>query len=60
MKFALRYDGFIQITTYNTIEEAIAAYRMVVKSSVYQYDLAIVRMDETWVGGKPLEVIYPS
>jgi hypothetical protein len=57
MKFALRYDGFIQTNTYDTIEQATAAYRLVVKSSVYQYDLAIVRIDEN---RKTLETIYPS
>jgi hypothetical protein len=57
MKFALRYDGFIQTNTYSTIEEATAAYRLVVKSSIYQYDLAIVRIDDK---RKTLETIYPS
>jgi hypothetical protein len=57
MKFALRYDGFIQTNTYDTIEQATAAYRLVVKSSVYQYDLAIVRINEN---RKTLETIYPS
>ena len=55
--FALRFDGFIQSFLYATLEEAVVAYRSYVKSSVYEYDIAIVRIDEN---RKTLETIYPS
>ena len=55
--FALRFDGFIQSVVYATLEKATVAYRSYVKSSVYEYDLAIVRIDEN---RKTLETIYPS
>ena len=55
--FALRFDGFIQSNVYATLEKATVAYRSCVKSSLYEYDLAIVRIDEN---RKTLETIYPS
>jgi hypothetical protein len=55
--FALRFDGFIQSNLYANLEDATAAYRSCVKSSLYEYDLAIVRIDEN---RKTLETIYPS
>lgn len=55
--FALRFDGFVQSNVYATLEAAVAVYRLYVKSGVYQYDLAIVRIDEN---RKTLETFYPS
>jgi len=55
--FALRFDGFIQSAVYATLEAATVAYRSCVKSYLYEYDLAIVRIDEN---RKTLETIYPS
>ena len=55
--FALRFDGFVQSNVYATLEAATVAYRSAIKSSLYEYDLAIVRIDDN---RKTLETIYPS
>ena len=54
--YALRFDGFIQSAVFETLEQATAEYRHYLKTSVYEYDLAVVRIDEN---RQTLETIYP-
>ena len=54
--FALRFDGFIQSGIYTSLDSALEACRACVKSSLYQYDLAVVEIDSN---RKTIRTIYP-